>query len=156
MIHIYISEKTHHLPLENKLSQIPQIFATPHRNSKTKHPRPIENPHGFFLITPRKSTSCLIDSGISACFFQHPLKFNVLNSPCLFFFWNRMVIKNMFGQHHFKRNSGQEDKKIPAFIFFMLRQLKTTNSLRDGGEVAQNLAISEANLYRGSTKHRYS
>ena len=97
MIHIYISEKTHHLPLENKLSQIPQIFATPHRNSKTKHPRPIENPHGFFLITPRKSTSCLIDSGISACFFQHPLKFNVLNSLCLFFFWNRMVIKNMFG-----------------------------------------------------------
>ena len=85
MIHIYISEKTHHLPLENKLSQIPQIFATPHRNSKTKHPRPIENPHGFFLITPRKSTSCLIDSGISACFFQ-PLWNSMSSTPSVCFF----------------------------------------------------------------------
>ena len=46
------------LPLENKFPpfEIPQI------------PRPIENPHDFFLITPRKSSSFLIDSGISACF----------------------------------------------------------------------------------------
>ena len=37
----------------------------------------------------------------------------------------------------------------------MLRQLKTTNSLRNGDEVAWNLAISEANLCRGSTKHSF-
>ena len=53
--------------------------------------------HMTFLITPRKSTSFLIDSGISACFFQYPLKFHVLNSPYLFFFWNRVVIENVFG-----------------------------------------------------------
>ena len=51
----------------------------------------------FFLITPTKSTCFLIDSGISACFFQYPLKFHVLNSPYLFFFWNRVVIENVFG-----------------------------------------------------------
>ena len=38
----------------------------------------------------------------------------------------------------------------------MLRQLKTTDSLRNGDEVTLNLAILEANLCRGSTKHRYS
>ena len=57
-----------------------------------------EHPHNFFSITPKKSFSFLIDSGISACFFQYPLKFNVLNSPYLtFFFWNRVVIENVFG-----------------------------------------------------------
>ena len=76
------------LPLTNKLSplEVPQICATPLGNSKTKNLRPMENPLNFFLITPRKSTSFLIDSGISACFFQYPLKFNVLNSPYLTFF----------------------------------------------------------------------
>ena len=44
------------LPLENKLSllEIPHIRAPPLRNSKTKNPRTIENPHDFFLITHRK------------------------------------------------------------------------------------------------------
>ena len=35
----------------------------------------------------------------------------------------------------------------------MLRQLKTTVSLGNGDEVASDLAISEANLCRGSTTH---
>ena len=87
-------------------------------------PRPMENPHDFFLITPRKSTSFLIDSGISACFFQYPLKFHVLNSPYLFFFWNRVVIENVFGQHHFKRNLGQMEKKIPGFVIFYAETIK--------------------------------
>ena len=75
------------LPLENKLSllEIPQICATPIGNSKTKNLRPMENPHDFFLITPRKFTSFLIDSGIYACFYQYPFKFHVLNPPYLFF-----------------------------------------------------------------------
>ena len=37
----------------------------------------------------------------------------------------------------------------------MLRQLKTTGSLRKGDEVSWNLAISEANLCRSSTKHSF-
>ena len=37
----------------------------------------------------------------------------------------------------------------------MPRQLKTTASLRNGDEVAGNVAISEANLCRGSTKHGF-
>ena len=45
----------------------------------------MENPHDLFLITPRKPTTSLIASGISACFFQYPLKFHVLNSPYLVF-----------------------------------------------------------------------
>ena len=47
------------------------------------------------------------------------------------------------------------DKKIPGFVIFMLSQLKTTASLRNDDEVALNLAISEANLCRGSTKHGF-
>ena len=35
----------------------------------------------------------------------------------------------------------------------MLRQLKTTDSLINSDEIAWNLAISEVNLCRGSTKH---
>ena len=80
--------------------------------------------HMTFLITPRKSTSFLIDSGISACFFQYPLKFHVLNSPYLFFFWNRVVIENVFGQHHFKRNQERVDKKIPDFVIFYAETIK--------------------------------
>ena len=66
--------------------EISQICATPLRNYKIKNPITKENPHDF--INPRKSTSFsfLIDSGISAYYFQYPLKFHVLKSPCLFFF----------------------------------------------------------------------
>ena len=46
-----------------------------------KNQRPIENSHDFFLITPRKSTSFLIDSGISACFFQYFLNFMSSTAP---------------------------------------------------------------------------
>ena len=86
-------------PLEYKLSplEIPQICATRLRNSKNKNPKQMENPHEFFLITPRKPISFLINSGKTACFFQYPLKFHILNSSCLVFFWNGVVIKNMFG-----------------------------------------------------------
>ena len=92
-IYIYISEKTLGiyifvtLALENNLSAlvIPQICVTPLGDSKTKNPRPMKNPHNFFSITPRKSTSFLIDSEISACFFQCPLKFHILNSPYFVF-----------------------------------------------------------------------
>ena len=61
--YIYISEKTLGiyifvtLPLENKLSAL-EIWKFE------------ENRHDFFWITPRKSISFLIDSGIYAYFFQ--------------------------------------------------------------------------------------
>ena len=75
--------------LENKLSplEIPKICATPLGNSKINKLRTMENVHDFFLITPRKSTSLLLYSGISACFFQYPFKFHVLNPPNFFFFF---------------------------------------------------------------------
>ena len=71
------------LSLENKLSplEIP-------KNLRPME-RPMENPYNFFLITPRKSTSFLIDSGISTCFFPCP-------HPCHLFgldlFWNSQVL----------------------------------------------------------------
>ena len=46
-------------------------------------------------------------------------------------------------------------RKYQVLLFLMLRQLKTTASLRNGDEVAWNLAISEANLCRSSTKHSF-
>ena len=46
-------------------------------------------------------------------------------------------------------------RKGQVLLFFMLRQLKTTASLRMGDEVAWKLAISKANLFRGSTKHSF-
>ena len=95
-------------------------------------PRPMENPHDFFLITPRKSPL-----KISACFFKYPLKFHVLSSPYLVFFWNRGEIKGGWIRKY-------------QVLFFMLRQLKTTDCLRNSDEVAWNLAISEANLCRGT------
>ena len=107
-------------------------FATLLGNSKTKNPRTMENPHDFFLITPRKSPL-----KISACFFKYPLKFHVLSSPYLVFFWNRGEIKGGWIRKY-------------QVLFFMLRQLKTTDCLRNSDEVAWNLAISEANLCRGS------
>ena len=86
------------LPLENKLLllEIPQIWATPPGNSKTKKLRPMENPHDFFLITPTKSTFfnwfwnfCLL--------LPIPLQIRCPESPLfVFFFWNRAVIKNAF------------------------------------------------------------
>ena len=86
---IYISEKNPLnlyiciLPLKNKLSplEIPQICPTPLGNSKTKNLRPMENPHNFFLVTPRKSTSFLIDSGI---YFSIPLQIPCPESPLFF------------------------------------------------------------------------
>ena len=138
-IYIYVT-----LPLWNKLSplKIPQICATPLGNCKTKNPRTMENPHDFFLINPRKSTL-----KISACLFKYPLKFHVLSSPYLVFFWNRGEIR------------GRWIRKYQV-LFFMLRQLKTTDSLRNSDEVVWNLAISEANFCRGyqngffkTTKH---
>ena len=54
-----------------------------------------------------------------------------------------------------KEIRGRWIRKYQVLLFFMLRQLKTTASLRNGDEVAWNLAISEANLCRGSTKHSF-
>ena len=78
------------LPLENKLSplEIPQIWTTSLGNSKTKNLESMENSHDFFLITPRKSSYFLIDSGISAWFFQYSFKFHLFNFiPPLYFFF---------------------------------------------------------------------
>ena len=50
---------------------------------------------------------------------------------------------------------GKWKRKYQVLLFFMLRQLKTTASLRNSDKVAWNLAISEANLCRGSTKHSF-
>ena len=44
------------------------------------------------------------------------------------------------------------DQKKHVLLFFMLTQLKTTDSLINSDEVAWNVAISEANLSRGSKK----
>ena len=115
----------------------------------------MENPHEFFFITPWKSTSFLIDYGISACFFQYPLKFHSLNSPYLFSFWNRVVIKMCLVSIVLKEIRSGWIRKYQVLLFFMLRQLKTTDSLINNDDVAWNLAISEANLCRGSTKHSF-
>ena len=95
------------LSLEKKLSplEILQNCATPFRNSRTKKPRSMKNQHDCFLITPGKRTSFLLDPGISACSFSNtPLKFHVINFPCLDFVCSRVVIKNVFGSRHFIRN----------------------------------------------------
>ena len=72
------------LSLENKVSplEIAYIFGKPFRNSKTETPRPMENLHDFFLITPGKPISFLIDSGISACYFFNT-PWNSMPSTCL-------------------------------------------------------------------------
>ena len=54
-----------------------------------------------------------------------------------------------------KEIRGEWIRKYQVLLFFMLRQLKTTASLRNGDEVAWNLAISEANLCRGSQNSFY-
>ena len=54
-----------------------------------------------------------------------------------------------------KEIRGRWIRKYQVLLFFMLRQLKTTACLRMGHEVAWNLAVSEANLSRGSTKHSF-
>ena len=46
-------------------------------------------------------------------------------------------------------------RKYQILLFFMLKQLKTTASLRNGDEVAWNLAISETNLCAGSMKQSF-
>ena len=46
-------------------------------------------------------------------------------------------------------------RKYQVLLVFLLRQLRTTASLRNGNGVVWNLAISEANLCRGSTKHSF-
>ena len=115
----------------------------------------MENPHDFFLITSRKWTSFLTDSVISACFFQYPLKFHVLNSPYLVFFWNRVVIEMCLVSIIFKKIRGGWMRKYQVLLFFMVRQLKTTDSLRNNADMAWNLAISEANLCRGSKNSFY-
>ena len=115
----------------------------------------MENPHDFFLITSRKWTSFLTDSVISACFFQYPLKFHVLNSPYLVFFWNRVVIEMCLVSIIFKKIRGGWMRKYQVLLFFMVRQLKTTDSLRNNADVAWKLAISEANLCRGSQNSFY-
>ena len=50
---------------------------------------------------------------------------------------------------------GRWIKKYQVLLFFMLRQLETTDSLINSDGVAWNFAISEANLCRGSTKHSF-
>ena len=135
--------------------EIPEICAALLGNSKTKNPRPKKNPHDFFLITTRKSTSFLTDSGISAGFFQYPLKLRVLNSPYLAFFWNWVVIKMRLVSIILKEIKSGWIRKYQVLLFFMLRQLKTTNSLTNSDEVAWNLAISEANLSRGAQNSFY-
>ena len=107
------------------------------------------------MITTRKSTSFLTDSGISAGFFQYPLKLRVLNSPYLAFSWNWVVIKMRLVSIILKEIKSGWIRKYQVLLFFMLRQLKTTDSLINSDEVAWNLAISEANLCRGSTKHSF-
>ena len=48
-----------------------------------------------------------------------------------------------------KEIRGRWIRKYQVLLFFMLRQLKTTDSFRTSDEVAWNLAISEAKLRRG-------
>ena len=87
-------------------------------------PRPMEIPHDFFLVTPRKSTSFLIDSGISACFFQYPLKFHVLHSPICFFFWNRVVIEMCLVSIILEKIRGGWIRKYQVLLFFYAETVK--------------------------------
>ena len=163
--YIYISEKTIRiyifvtLFLQINLSprKIPHICATPLGNSKTKTPRPIENSHDLFLITPTKTTCFLIDSEISACFFQYTLKFHVLNSPYLIFL-NRVEIEMCLDSIILKEIRGGWIRKDQVLLFFMLRQLKTTDSLRNSDEVAWNVTLFQKQIFvevlkTASTKH---
>ena len=51
-----------------------------------------------------------------------------------------------------KEIRGRWITKYQVLLFFMLRQLKTTASLRNGDDTAWNLAISEPNFCKCSTK----
>ena len=51
-----------------------------------------------------------------------------------------------------KETRGRWITKYQVLLFFMLRQLEITASLRNGDEMAWNLAVSEPNLCKCSTK----
>ena len=77
---------------------------------------------------------------------------------CFLFFWKRVVIETCLARIILKEIRGGWIRNYQVLLFFMLRQLKTTDSLRNSNEVAWNLAISEANLCAevlktASTKH---
>ena len=85
--------------------------------------------------------------------------FNTLWIPCpqlpLFgFFWNRVVMEMCLVSIILKEIRSGWIRKYQVLLF-MLRQLKTTDSLRNSDEVPWNLAISEANLCRGSQNSFY-
>ena len=83
--------------MENSLEFISPLCATPLINFKAKNPRPMENPHDFFLITSRKSTSFFNQFWHFCMLFLIPFEIPCPNSPCLGFFYNRVVIENMPG-----------------------------------------------------------
>ena len=110
----------------------------------------MENPHDFFLITPSRPTCFLIDSGISACFFQYHLKFHVLNSPYLIFL-NRVAIEICLASIILKEIRGGWIRKYQVLLFFYVEAIKNNWFFERqwwGGLKCRS--ISEANLCRGS------
>ena len=60
--------------------EIPQNFVWHHLQFQGQKPRSMEIPHEFFSITPRNSTSFLIDPwNFHILFFKHSWKFHVFN-----------------------------------------------------------------------------
>ena len=63
-----------------------------------QNPKPMENPHDFFLITRGKSTSFLLDQGVCPCSFFNTLRNSISSTPPIWIFsWSKILIKNMFG-----------------------------------------------------------
>ena len=107
-------------------------------------------------------------------FLYHPYKINLFFNwfwnfcllfsipfeiPCpqlpLFGFFYRMVIEMSLASSILKEITGGWISKYQVLLFFMLRQLKKTDSLRNSDEVAWNSAISEAKLFRSSQNNFY-
>ena len=107
-------------------------------------------------------------------FLDHPYKINLFFNwfwnfcllfsipfeiPCpqlpLFGFFYRMVIEMCLASSILKEIRGGWISSYQVLLFFMLRQLKKIDSLRNSDEVAWNFAISEANLFRSSRNNFY-
>ena len=126
--HTYISEKTLGiyifvtLPLENKLC------ATTLRNSTPK-----ENPNEFFLITLKNHFFFYL-------FCKYCMLYLAWNSmfstpPISFFSGIGWSLKICLVSIILKEFMGGWIRKYQVYLFFMLRQLKTTDSLRNSDKV---------------------
>ena len=77
------------------------------------------------------------------------------STPPIWFYFYRVVIEMCLASSILKKISSGWIRKYQVLLFFMLRQLKITDSLRNSDEVAWNFAISEGNLFRSSQNSFY-